>query len=158
MPLSGGDIDERATGYHVDGVGQLTVDVIKVFLEMSTDAHNRLGCVPMPMDGQNRPRFDGIQHPLGLVIRGIPEVQVHPETRRFLGLGSQVIKGMLVNNHLPGLFLNCVLNTLHNVPYILILHIRTGREAEAHLEEIFLEAVRIYRSASIHGLFVHGFP
>lgn len=64
MPLSGGDIDERATWNHVNGVGQLTVDIVKVFLEMSTEANNRLGRVPMPMDGEHSSRFYCIKHSL----------------------------------------------------------------------------------------------
>lgn len=138
MPLSCGDVDKRTAGNHVDSIGQLTDVVIKIFLEMSTDAHNRLGCVPMPMDGQIRPRFDGIQHPLGAILRGIPEVQVHPETRGFLGLGGEGIKDMQVNDHLPDLLLNGILDTLHDIPHILILDIRSGGEAEAHLEESLL--------------------
>ena len=138
MPLSGGDVDEGSAGCHVNRRSPDTGIIVKVFLEMSTDAHNRLGCVPMPMDGQIRPRFDGIQHPLGAILRGIPEVQVHPETRGFLGLGGEGIKDMQVNDHLPDLLLNGILDTLHDIPHILILDIRSGGEAEAHLEESLL--------------------
>lgn len=158
MPLAGGDVNERAARDHVDHRGQGAGIVIEVLLEMSPQAHHRLGCSPMPMDGQHRPRLDGIEHPLRLILRRIPQVQVHPETRRCLGLGGQGIEGMLVDNyvlHLPGLLLNRLLDALHDIPYILILHIRTGREAEANLEDIFLKTIRVHRCSSIYRLLVH---
>ena len=99
MPLAGGDVDERTARDHVNGIGQPPLPVIEVLLEMPPQAHHRLGGGPMPMDGQHRPRLDGIEHPLRLILRRIPQVQVHPKTRRCLGLGGQGIEGMLVDDH-----------------------------------------------------------
>ena len=98
MPLSGGDVDERATRDHVDQRGSGAGIVIKVLLEMPPQAHHRLGSCPVPMDGQDRSRFDRIQHALGLILRRIPQIQVHPETRGCLGLGGQGIEGVFVND------------------------------------------------------------
>ena len=99
VPLSGRDVNERPAGEHVDGIGQPALLVIEVFLEMPPQAHHRLGGGPVPMDGKHRPRLYGIQHALGLILRRIPQIQVHPETRGCLGLGGQGIKDMLVDNH-----------------------------------------------------------
>ena len=106
MPLAGGDVNERAARDHVDHRGQGAGIVIEILLEMPPQAHHRLRCSPMPMDGQHRPRLDGIEHPLRLILRRIPQVQVHPETRRCLGLGGQGIEGMLVYDHTRVLFFN----------------------------------------------------
>ncbi len=54
----------------------------------------------MPMDGQHCPGLDGVQHPLGLVGRAVPQVQVHPKARRLLGLGGQGVKNMMVDYHI----------------------------------------------------------
>ena len=53
----------------------------------------------MSMNGQRRTRLDGIEHPLRPVGRGIPEVQVHPQSRRNLRLGSEIVKDVFINNH-----------------------------------------------------------
>ena len=69
VPLADGNVDDRATGNHVDGIGEPALSVVKVLLEMPPQTHHRLGRVPMPMDGQHRPRLDGVQHPLGTIGR-----------------------------------------------------------------------------------------
>ena len=38
-----------------------------------------------------------------------------------------------------------LLDTLHDIPHILIRHIRPRRQAETHLEQLLLDAVGIYR-------------
>ena len=98
VPLTGRDVNERPAGDHVDGIGQPPFLVIEVFLEMPPQAHNSLRSCPVPMDGQDRSRFDRIQHALGLILRRIPQIQVHPETRGCLGLGGQGIEGVFVND------------------------------------------------------------
>ena len=81
MPLAGGDVDEGASRKHVNRRGPGPGIVVEVFPEVTTQADHRLGGVPVPMDGQNRSRLDSIQHPLGKIVRTVPQVQVHPETR-----------------------------------------------------------------------------
>ena len=98
VPLTRWDIDESPARDHIDGIGQPALLVIEVFLEMPTQAHHRLGGGPVPMDGKHRSRLDGIQHPLGLILRRIPQVQVHPEARGCLGLGGQGMEGVFVND------------------------------------------------------------
>ena len=98
VPLPCWDIDEHPAGDHVDGIGQSALLVIEVFLEMPTQAHHRLGGGPVPMDGKHRPRLYGIQHALGLILRRITQIQVHPEARGCLGLGGQGIEGVFVND------------------------------------------------------------
>ena len=109
---------------------------------MSAETDHGLRTVPMPMNQKRTARLDGIQHPLGAVRNRVPQIVIHPKPKRCLCLGGQIIEGVLVNDHgdlyLRDLLLDCLLDTLHDIPHILILHIRTGREAEAHLEEIFL--------------------
>ena len=77
MPLAGGDVDEGTAGRHVNRRSLGTGIIVKVFDEVSSQAHHRLGGGPVPMDGQYRSRLDGVEHPLGLVGRAVPEVQVH---------------------------------------------------------------------------------
>ena len=42
----------------------------------------------MPMDGDHRSRLNGVEHPLGGVVRGIAEVKVLAEAGGGLGLGG----------------------------------------------------------------------
>ena len=113
MPLADGDVqgDAIAIGRQVDDIRHLPFLVIKDFAQMPTETNHCLGRLHIPMDGQLRTRLNGIQHPLGPIRRRIPQVQVHPETRRSLGLGSQGIEGMLVNEHraieIPSLLSEC---------------------------------------------------
>ena len=51
-----------------------------------------------------------------------------------------------------------LLDTLHDIPNILIRHIRPRRQAEPNLKQFLLDAIGIYRSTGIHRLLVHGFP
>ena len=101
MPLAGRDVDQRAAGVHVDGVGEMAGIVIEVLLEMPTEADDCLGGGPVPMNGQDRAGLDGVEHPLGLVRRGVPEIEVHPEPGRGLRLGGEVIQYVLVDSHTP---------------------------------------------------------
>ena len=57
----------------------------------------------MSVDRHHRPRFQGIEHPLGAVGRGIPQVHVHPEAGRGLGLGGEIVKDRFINNHDTGI-------------------------------------------------------
>ena len=98
VPLSGRDVNERPAGDHVDGIGQPALLVIEVFLEMPPQAHNSLGSCPVPMDGKHRSGLNRIQHALGLILRRIPQIQVHTETRGCHGLGGQGVEGMLVDD------------------------------------------------------------
>ena len=100
MPLVNGDVDQRPAGDHVDGVRLPPLGIVEVFHEMPPQAHHRLGGGPVPMDGQHRPRLDRIQHPLRPVLRGIPEIQIHPQPRRLLRPCGQFIQYMLIDNHL----------------------------------------------------------
>ena len=106
MPLSCRDINECPSWNNVDGIRQPPLLIIEVFHEMPTQAHHRLRGGPMPMDRQLRPGLDGIQHALGEILQRIPQVQVHPETRRCLGLGGQGIKDKLVDDHTKQTIIN----------------------------------------------------
>ena len=56
------------------------------------------------------PRLNGIQHPLRTVLRRIPEVEVHPQPRRRLRLGSKGIEGGVGDFHHFLLILAKILN------------------------------------------------
>ena len=49
-------------------------------------------------------------------------------------------------------------DALHNIPNILIRHIRTCRQAEPDLEQVLLHTICINRSSRIHRLLVHRLP
>ena len=97
VPLAGGDVQEAAAGDHVDDCGLLPRIVVEVLLEMPAHAHDRLGTVLMPMDGQHRPGLDRVQHPLGLVLRRVPEVVVHPKALGLLRRLGQLVQGLLAD-------------------------------------------------------------
>ena len=99
VPLPRRDVDERPARDHVDGLRHPPLGIVEVFHEMPPQAHHRLRRRPVPMDGQHRPRLDRVQHPLRLVRRRIPQVQIHPEPRRGLRLGGQGVKGCFVDDH-----------------------------------------------------------
>ena len=99
VPLPRRDVNERPARDHVDGLRHPPLGVVEVFHEMPPQAHHRLRRRPVPMDGQHRPRLDRIQHPLRLVRRRIPQVQIHPEPRRGLRPGGQGVKGLFVDDH-----------------------------------------------------------
>lgn len=46
---------------------------------MAANANHRLACFHVPMDGHHCPGLDGVEHALGLVFRGVAEVEVHAE-------------------------------------------------------------------------------
>ena len=102
MPLANGYVQSDAitVGRQVYDIRHLPVIVIKDLPQMSTETNHRLRGLHMPMDRQRRPRLDGIEHPLGLVGRGVAQVQIHPQPRRRLRLGGQRVKYVLVDNHI----------------------------------------------------------
>ena len=99
VPLPRRDVDQRPAGDHVDGLRHPPLGVVEVFHEMPPQAHHRLRRRPVPMDGQHRPRLDRVQHPLRLIGRRIPQVQIHPKPRRLLRPGGQFIQYFLVDDH-----------------------------------------------------------
>ena len=50
------------------------------------------------MNGHHISGFNGIEHPLRLVFRGIAEVEVNPQPRRGFGLGCEGIENKLIDN------------------------------------------------------------
>ena len=56
------------------------------------------------------------------------------------------------------LLLYQLLHTLHNIPHILVLDIRPGGQAHAHLEDFLADAIDVVGGVAVHGLLVHGFP
>ena len=60
-------------------------------------------------------------------------------------------------NHLV-LFNNSTLDSIDNIPNVVICHIRTGGEAHTNLEQCLAYTVDVCRGIFIHRLLVHGFP
>ena len=94
MPLADWDVQghDRAIGHQVEGVSKPAILVIKQFLQMSTETDYGLGSVSMPMNRKRTVRFNRIQHPLGAVRVRVPQIVIHPEPRRCLRLGRQIIQ------------------------------------------------------------------
>ena len=86
VPLADGDIKDVASRNHLNRRGLGPGIVVEEFPEVPPQADHRFGGVPVPMDGHHGSRLDGVQHALGKILRAVPEVQVHPEARRRLGL------------------------------------------------------------------------
>ena len=56
--------------------GFLAVVVVEDFLCTAAEDYHVFTGHGVPMDGDDRSRLNGIQHPLGFIFRGIPEVEV----------------------------------------------------------------------------------
>lgn len=53
--------------------------------------HHILARARVPMHGNHRPRFYGIEHALGLVVNRVPEVIVHPQSEILLCFSRQLV-------------------------------------------------------------------
>lgn len=99
VPLAGGDVEAvgGAVRGEVEGVGDDAVEVvIEDFAKVAAKADDGLGGFLMAMDGQDSAWLHGIEHALRLIVRRGPEVIVHAETGRGLGLDCKVIKQEVV--------------------------------------------------------------
>ena len=78
MVLAHGDVDGRGVAARDQEVasGFLAVVVVEDLLCTATEDDHLFAGLRVPMDGDNRSRLNGIQHPLRFIIRGVPEVKV----------------------------------------------------------------------------------
>ena len=78
MVLAYGDVDGRgvATWDQEVTAGFFAGVVIEDFLCTAAEDYYVFARHSMSMDRDDRSRLNGIQHPLGFIIRGIPEVEV----------------------------------------------------------------------------------
>ena len=78
MVLAHGDVDSRGVAARDKEVtaGFLADVVVEDFLCTAAEDYHVFAGLRVPMDWDNRSRLNGIQHPLGFIIRGIPEVVV----------------------------------------------------------------------------------
>lgn len=53
------------------------------------------------MNLYHRPRLNGIEEPMALLIKTLMEVIIPPQERRSLGLGRYLIQHPLINDHNP---------------------------------------------------------
>ena len=74
MPLPFRNIQNCATGEHVDGVGKVAVGIVEIFDEMTADADAGLAGVAVTMDGHLGAGLDGVEHGLGLVVGRVAQV------------------------------------------------------------------------------------
>lgn len=90
MVLAHGDVDSRGiTSWDKEvTTGFLAGVVVEDFLCTAAENYHVFTGLRMSMDWDDRSGLDGVQHPLGLVFRGIPEVVVLPKTRRCLCLSG----------------------------------------------------------------------
>lgn len=65
--------------------------IIELLDHTPTQNHECLRRLPMPMNRNNRTRFDRIQHPLRRICRRIAEIKIHPQARRRLRLSGKAI-------------------------------------------------------------------
>lgn len=87
---------------HVDGRGVATRDkevtpgflagvVVEHFLCTAAEDYHVFAGLRVPMDGDDRTGLDSVQHPLGFIIRGIPEVEVLTQAGRGFCLLGQLV-------------------------------------------------------------------
>ncbi len=78
MVLPHGHVDGRCVASWDQEVtsGFLAGVVIEDFLCTAAEDYHVFARHGMSMDRDNRSGLDGVQHPLGFIIRGIPEVEV----------------------------------------------------------------------------------
>ena len=78
MVLAHGDVDSRGITSWDKKVtsGFFACVVIEHFLCAATENYHVFAGLRMSMDWDDRSGLDGVQHPLGFIIRGIPEVVV----------------------------------------------------------------------------------
>ena len=72
-------------------LGEIPHIVIEILHEPSPKAHHCLGAQTVPMNRQRTPRLDGIEHPLGPILRRISQIIIHPQPRRGLGREGKII-------------------------------------------------------------------
>ena len=78
MVLTHGDVDGRSVAAWDNEVtsGSFACVVIEDFLCAATENYHVFAGLRVPMDWDDRSGLDGVQHPLGAVVCGIPEVKV----------------------------------------------------------------------------------
>ena len=67
-------------------------------------------------------------------------------------------KACRVKSHLVQGSANRFLNFLHNIPHILICHIRPRWKSHTNLEDCLGDTVHVGRDALVDGLLMHRFP
>lgn len=89
MVLPHGDVDSRGVASWDQEVtaGLLAGVVVEHFLCTAAENYHVFAGLRMSMDWDDRSRLNGIQHPLGFIIRGIPEVEVLTQAGRGFCLG-----------------------------------------------------------------------
>ena len=60
-------------------------------LDLATNDYHRLRRMPMPVNRQHASRLDSVEHPLGVVLRGVAQVKVNAEAWGGLGLRRQIV-------------------------------------------------------------------
>lgn len=103
MLLADGDVEDEVgtAGGEFNGIGADAVEVVvELFNLAASQADDRFQTVLMPMDGHGTARLDGVEHALGLIVRTITQIQIHPKPRRSLSLVSQIIKNSLCDYHI----------------------------------------------------------
>lgn len=100
----------------------------------------------MAVDWQRGSGLDSVEHALGLIGRGVAEVQVHPEARRCFGLGGQVIQYLLCNLHIarqvrlrPGIVNGFEIRFVQGV---VLLHENDIREAQKQYRTYQIDPMR----------------
>ena len=69
-------ISSVVSGSYLVKAGLLAGVVVEDLLCAAAEDDHLFAGLRVPMDGDDRTRLDGVQHPLGVVFRGIPEVVV----------------------------------------------------------------------------------
>ena len=97
VPRARGDVQrhDRAAGRELDPLRQLAGRVVELLEYPPAEADHRLGGVGVPVDRDHGARLHGVQHALRLVLRGVPQIQVHPQAGRCLRPRGEVVQQRL---------------------------------------------------------------
>ena len=90
MVLAEGYVDGRAgTAWSEEEPSGFIAEVVEEdLLRQAAEDDHILGGFVVPMDGDHRSRLDGIEHPLGGVVRRVAKVEVLAQAGGGLGLGG----------------------------------------------------------------------
>lgn len=95
VPLSSRDVDGdiRAVRRKFNSLSADTLEIIIELLHQApAQADNRLRAIAMAVYRHRTARFDGVEHTLGLVLRAVAKVKVHPQARRCFRLGREFVQ------------------------------------------------------------------
>ena len=101
VPDPGGDVYSVSALVAVepDARSLVAALVVEHHIYLPAQQQLRLGSAAVTVHGNFSAFFEGVEHPLRAVFRGVAQVAVHPQTRGSLRLACESIKESVVDQH-----------------------------------------------------------